>query len=973
MTPSPARHFLGWNGPVLVAAVEWLWAEYGGGFGAVTVAVPGGRAGRKLLELLARRASEDGGELVPPRVVTGGQLTDELVQLALPAAGRLARTLAWDRALGRLSKKELWAVAPRPPAEGDLAGRMRLAERLRTLHGELAAEGLTFEDVGRSEFGADNGGESRRWKALAAAQGHYRELLAQAGRCDPHEGRRAAVEAGRLATGGPVVLVGVVQQNAILRRVLEAVAERVVVLVGAPEEEAGGFDEYGALVSAAWQERNVGLDLDRWVVADNPEDQARRALSTMAAWNGRYSAEQITVGVCDGELAPYLARRLGAEGVTARWAEGTPLARTGPVQLVSAVARFLDRGRFASMAELARHPALEKRVWERVPVEILKEVKEKDGPELLDAFQRRHLPGHVPVEGVPVAAGAGSEAANSWIPAGAKQRGAAVAAWHRGLLDELGELTSRAERPLAEWCGPLRTLLAAVYGERELRPEADEDDRQLASALRSLGRALDMIEEVPPQLMARTNGGGDGEARASAAETITLVLAELEGQFIPPPPEAAAVPTVELLGWLELALDDAPALVVTGFNEGRVPASVHGDPFLPDGLRRTLDLPDNDARLARDVYTTELILRSRAEAVFISGRRSAASDSLTPSRILFHRDEEEIPARVSHFLAVEPRRDTPEEQSAGASELPRLAGASLDENPLVMTVTSFRKFLSSPYLFYVERVLDLETLDDRARELDPLNFGNLAHQVLERFGTRGPADSTDEKTIEDWLVRTLDHRAAHLFGVDPLPAVALQVRQLAWRLGHFARWQAARVREGWRIVESEWSPAKREGYPKWSVPFDVDGTPIALKGRIDRIDRHPDGRWALLDYKTGDGVKTPREVHGGNRTGWKDLQLPLYTALAEEAAGEGDLQLGYVALGKSEDNITLLEAEWDEVKIGEALECARDVVRLVREGAFFEKGKAPRDEITRALYGEGLLTGDLAEADRIEAATEMAG
>ena len=39
--------------------------------------------------------------------------------------------------------------------------------------------------------------------------------------------------------------------------------------------------------------------------------------------------------------------------------------------------------------------------------------------------------------------------------------------------------------------------------------------------------------------------------------------------------------TVELLGWLELLLDDAPFAVVTGFNEGRVPESSDTDSLLP--------------------------------------------------------------------------------------------------------------------------------------------------------------------------------------------------------------------------------------------------------------------------------------------------------------------------------------------------------------------------------------------------------
>ena len=57
----------------------------------------------------------------------------------------------------------------------------------------------------------------------------------------------------------------------------------------------------------------------------------------------------------------------------------------------------------------------------------------------------------------------------------------------------------------------------------------------------------------------------------------------------PPRSDRAAI---ELRGWLELPWDDAPALVVTGMNEGMVPASGGSDLFLPDTLRRRLKLDD---------------------------------------------------------------------------------------------------------------------------------------------------------------------------------------------------------------------------------------------------------------------------------------------------------------------------------------------------------------------------------------------
>ena len=43
-------------------------------------------------------------------------------------------------------------------------------------------------------------------------------------------------------------------------------------------------------------------------------------------------------------------------------------------------------------------------------------------------------------------------------------------------------------------------------------------------------------------------------------------------------------PGVELLGWLELPLDDSPVLILTGFNEGKIPESINSDAFMPNSL-----------------------------------------------------------------------------------------------------------------------------------------------------------------------------------------------------------------------------------------------------------------------------------------------------------------------------------------------------------------------------------------------------
>jgi inactivated superfamily I helicase len=939
--PEPRRVFLGWDAPALPAAADWLIAHAGDATAGRCVALPGGRAVRRLSELLARRA---GPGWLPPRIVTVGGLVDELLELDRPKAGRLARTLAWRRALEGLGAPELERISRGATQRRDAESRLRLAETIRTLHGELAPEGLDFERLEAETRGFEHQAERERWRVLARVQAAYRAELAACGLADPHEGRRAALRAGRIDPDARVVLVGVADMNELLAGVVRALGARATALVVAPDAHAAGFDALGRLVPAYWNGLDVPFDDARWFVEEKPADQADRAVDLIAGWAERHPAEAITIGLADDEVAPYLERRLraaavdgaapgpgggAAPGARLRIAAGTPLARTRPYQLLRATCDLVERRSWPELAAFARHP-------DAAP--LLADGADgpdgaagaRDAAQVLDAYHAAHLPHEVLVR---------------WHGEPRERR--AIEALTARLDALLGDLAARAAAPLASWCAPVRRLLERAYG-GTLDPEV-EAERVIAAALRAIGAALEELEAVPPAL-------ADEDARPHDA--LRLLLRALRPATVPPAPARRGEPTVEALGWLELPLDDAPAMVVTGFNEGRVPRSISGDAFLPDRMRAKLGLPDDAARLARDVYATRVLLAQRADCAFVTGRRAKSGDPLVPSRIAFlvPRDRpEEILARVRRFLPP----DVSPEPAAHEAPDPAHALARAEATPAVerMRVTSFRTFLQSPYLFYLEHVLRLRSVDDRARELDPMQFGIFAHDVLQAFGQSDARDSLSAEAIEGCLAEAADRLARERFGAAPLPAVALQLEQLKFRFRRFAARQAWWRASGWRILASEWTP---EG----GVPFDVPGAgpPMRLTGRIDRVDVHTDGRWAILDYKTGDAGRDPEAASRGRKGAWKDLQLPLYRLLAAPLAAEhglaGAAEVGYFLVGKDDEHVDVQLAAWDEPVHASALEVAADVVRRVRAGDFFElKDARPWDDdhVFRALVGADLL------------------
>ncbi len=134
-------------------------------------------------------------------------------------------------------------------------------------------------------------------------------------------------------------------------------------------------------------------------------------------------------------------------------------------------------------------------------------------------------------------------------------------------------------------------------------------------------------------------------------------------------------------------------------------------------------------------------------------------------------------------------------------------------------------------------------------------FGILIHNVLERFHKEPP--DTDEEGLGQlrYLFET-GWRKTGFGSTDD----ELQFRDRA-REALRLYWERERVAEG----EPVWLEKK----------FDFQVGEHHVRGRVDRVDRLPDGDYELIDYKTGER-KTAAELEN-------DLQLALYRLAAREA------------------------------------------------------------------------------------------
>jgi hypothetical protein len=826
-----------------------------------------------------------------------------------PFADDATQLAAWVEALQSTPPEGLKQLAPGWPVVGNWMAWLPFAEELQRLHRELAGDRLNFADVLRRGKSVAGFRDSGRWKVLAAIQERYWSLLDEENQWDQQQARIVAIDRKEIQFRGRVLLVGVVDLNRVQRTMLAAIADQCTALVSAPESFADRFDEEGCLVESAWRTPPLPVPLDSISVRERPSDQAAAVVEEIDSLGDKYSVHDVAIGVADAALTPFLKHACSLAGQPVHSAAGTPVATSSPYQLLMSVAELLREPSPRQFAAVLRHPLTAAMLRGRgITADVLTAT---------DSDISNRVPTRLPI---------GRREDRGDTPAIVLRTVQAVHEW----LEPLGGLNLSTRRPIRSVTAWARIWLDWF---RSAVKDADVRTSRFDAAVQQIEAALMTSADLASQRIPQLN----------PSEALALALRSMQTDRIPDRPDDDAI---EMLGWLELPLDESSVVIIAGMNEGATPRPAPHDPFLPDRLRRCLEIDDDARRWARDVYCLTTLVGSRRRVRFVCGRRNPDGDPLFPSRLLLLGHTDEIPRRVRRLVdreeekapesaadlstatpsrTVQPRviplvfREPPQPQP----DWPRRG-----ESPRVHPVTSFGDYLTCPYRYYLRHELGLRKSTDDAVELSAARFGDLMHLVLTRVALPELVDETNADRLAGKLFELLDEVANDTFGEAKASSVALQIETMRRRLQAFAAWQAKWRREGNRILHVEQSFETIR--PDW-MPGGINAV---LKGRIDRIDvNEQSGEALILDYKTGDSVSEPDKTH---RRGdqWIDLQLPLYRHLVV-GLGIQNPKVGYLAISKKLDRDPLRLPKWTEFEFSDADKAAADVVRRIHDGLFW--------------------------------------
>ena len=356
-------------------------------------------------------------------------------------------------------------------------------------------------------------------------------------------------------------------------------------------------------------------------------------------------------------------------------------------------------------------------------------------------------------------------------------------------------------------------------------------------------------------------------------------------------------PLVSFHGHREAREMSADLVILGGLTDGSWPAPADPDPWLNRRMRRDagLLLPERQIGLAAHDFQQAI---AAGEVILSRARRDAEAETV-PSRWLNRLcnlmaglpqqgGEQALKAMRQHgevLLSWARGLETPDAgllADPGLQPAPRPAPRPpVAARPRQLALTRTRDLIRDPYAIYARHILNLRPLDPLRREAAGKERGSAVHRILEIFVRDRPEGESRLAALK----RLFAIAETVLQEETPYPSSRLLWRARLERAGNHLLAQDARHGGTAVLLETRGE-------------IEVEATGFTLFGTPDRIDRLPDGRLHLIDYKNGAPPSKKQQESF-------DKQLMLAAAMAERGAfaelGKAEVaRITYIGLGAGE-------------------------------------------------------------------------
>lgn len=259
----------------------------------------------------------------------------------------------------------------------------------------------------------------------------------------------------------------------------------------------------------------------------------------------------------------------------------------------------------------------------------------------------------------------------------------------------------------------------------------------------------------------------------------------------------------------------------------------------------------------------------------------------------------------------------------------------------VWSASRLNRNANCPYGFFAESILDLQARPDPEEGLNAMQRGSILHAILEQLYKRltanglppGPENRDAILIILDECCTTVFRDAPIRYGFRPTALWRYERAELLRLLSTLVSWECEQA------DAAAFLPFRQEvafGVKNAPPPVQIEdaaGNGFYLRGFIDRIDRSPDGRLRILDYKSGSGKFYSSDIKAG-----RALQTVLYACAAESILSEhGQVVLSeylHIPSRETSGKLDFSDPAKTEPVMESALFAATTAVERVRRGMF---------------------------------------
>jgi RecB family exonuclease len=441
------------------------------------------------------------------------------------------------------------------------------------------------------------------------------------------------------------------------------------------------------------------------------------------------------------------------------------------------------------------------------------------------------------------------------------------------LLDRAWNFLNMHAAPAKEWCLQLKAAWQELDFPRGLNGVDTE----------AWARLTDLLAQVESALNC---------AVIEASEFLEWLKIGAHRVILPGPGIQTA--GIQVLGLLEMRGLDFSRVFCLGMNSGVLPAPPRSLPLLSAAEKR---------RVLGGTYQSQ---HHFAAELFANLLGTASHLTFTRPKLVKQEERVSTPlypggwseAEMAVLSSPHPAwlRSPAIRAAFGASDsqaLPEYADHPLLlPVPRVISLSQISTALGCPCRFLLKHVLKVRELPEIEAGLDPRERGQLLHEVLALFASEFREVLERERVWDHERAKGLLKEAVHKVLAPLSFDLHWQAEADRWLgeaglLWEWLRLERERFEAGWRWLDTE------VGFQD----LHCQDWPFALKGRIDRLDYHPEiGDLVVWDYKSGEIPKKQKVLDDLG-----EPQLPCYLLAVEQGRvpishGASGLRAGFIGL-----------------------------------------------------------------------------